>query len=106
MSINQIQKHFIRHFFISFVLVFFISSLQNVSADGGGKYSVYDTDSDGYLDRTEYEQFYASKQKRSSALESWTFDTVDSDDDNKISEQEMVDALIKDMKRKKQKRRN
>jgi len=103
MFINQAQKHFIRLFFISFVLVFSISLLQNASADGGGKYSVYDTDSDGYLDSVEFEQFYASKRKRSNALESWAFDTVDLDDDNKISEQEMVDALIKDMKRKKQK---
>jgi Ca2+-binding EF-hand superfamily protein len=103
MTINQVQKNFIRHCFISFVLVLSISSLQNASADGGGKYSVYDTNSDGYLDRTEFEQFYESKRKRSNALDSWAFDTVDSDGDNKISEQEMVDALIKDMKQKKQK---
>ena len=73
------------------------------NADGGGTYSVYDTDSDGYLDRTEYAKFYDSKRKRSKNLDNWIFDTVDSDGDNKISEQEMVDALIKDMKRKKQK---
>ena len=35
------------------------------NADGGGTYSVYDTDSDGYLDRTEYVKFYDSKRKRS-----------------------------------------
>ena len=103
MSISKTQKDFIRLFFIPSVLVLSISSIPYASADGGGTYSVYDTDSDGYLDRMEYVKFYDAKRKRSSTLDSWAFDAVDSDGDNKISEQEMVDALIKDMKRKKQK---
>jgi hypothetical protein len=103
MSIYKTQKGFIRLIFISFVVMLSISSLPYASADGGGTYSVYDTDRDGYLDRTEYEQFYESKRKRSKNLDSWVFDSVDSDGDNKISEQEMVDALIKNMKQKKQK---
>jgi N-acetyl-gamma-glutamylphosphate reductase len=103
MSIFKTQKDFIRLFFMPFVLMLSISSSPYASADGGGTYSVYDTDSDGYLDRMEYEQFYESKRKRSKNLDNWIFNTVDSDRDNKISEQEMVDALIKDMKRKKQK---
>ncbi|NOQ79777.1 MAG: hypothetical protein GQ546_10305 [Gammaproteobacteria bacterium] len=103
MNIIKTKKNFIRLFFIPSLLVLLINSLPYASADGGGTYSVYDTDTDGYLDRTEYEKFYDAKRKRSGTLDSWTFDTVDSDRDNKISEQEMVDALIKDMKRKKQK---
>ena len=106
MSIIKTKKTFIQLFFIPSLLVFLINSLPYASADGGGTYSVYDTDRDGYLDRTEYEKFYESKRKRARDLDSWAFDNVDSDDDDdddRISEQEMVDALIKDMKRKKQK---
>ena len=103
MNMTKTKKNFIWIFFIPSLLVLLINSLPYVSADGGGTYSVYDTDSDGYLDRNEYEKFYDSKRKRSKSLDNWIFDTVDSDADNKISEQEMVDALIKDMKRKKQK---
>lgn len=103
MSIIKTKKTFIRLFFIPSLLVFLINSLPYASADVGGTYSVYDTDRDGYLDRTEYEKFYESKRKRARDLDSWAFDNVDSDDDDRISEQEMVDALIKDMKRKKKK---
>jgi len=71
------------------------------SANGRGVYSGYDTDSDSYFDRMEYEQLYESKRKHSKNLDHWIFDTVDSDDDNKISQREMVDAIIKNMKRKK-----
>ncbi len=103
MSIYKIQKGFIKLIFISFVILLSISALPYASADSGGTYSVYDTDRDGYLDRTEYIQFYESKRKRSKNLDSWAFDSVDSDGDDKISEQEMVDALIKNIKQKKQK---
>jgi len=108
MSIYKIQKGkthkgFIRLFFKPIAVVLSISSLPYASADGGGTYSVYDTDSNGYLNRTEYEQFYESKRKRSKNLDNWAFDSIDSDGDNKISEQEMVNALIKNMKLKKQK---
>ena len=103
MNMIKIKKNSIQLFFIPSLLMLLISSLPYASADGGGTYSVYDTDSDGYLDRTEYVKFYDSKRKRSKNLDNWVFDIVDSDGDNKISEQEMVDALIKDMKRKKQK---
>lgn len=106
MSIYKTQKGFIRLIFISCVVMLSISALSYASADGGGTYSVYDTNSDGYLGRTEYEQFYESKRKRSKTLESWAFDAVDLDGDNKISEQEMVDVLIKNMKQKKQKLNN
>ncbi|MCN4144676.1 MAG: hypothetical protein LC437_06375 [Thiohalomonas sp.] len=74
-----------------------------MQANSRGVYSGYDTDSDGYFDRMEYEQLYESKRKYSKNLDNWIFDTLDSDDDNKISQLEMLDALIKNMKRKKQK---
>jgi hypothetical protein len=94
------QKNFIRPLMMLSVLVLSIGLLPYVSADGGGTYSVYDTDRDGYLDRTEYEQFYESKRKRAKNLDNWVFDNVDSNADNRISEQEMVDALIKNRKQK------
>jgi len=97
------HKIFTQIIFISRLLMLSLIFLSHVNADGGGTYSVYDTDKDGYLDRTEYESFYESKRKRTNDLESWAFDNVDSNVDNKISEQEMVDALIKNIKRKKQK---
>lgn len=50
--------------------------------------------------KTEYEQFYESKRKRARNLDNWDFDNVDSNTDNRISEQEMVDALIQNRKRK------
>ena len=103
MSISKTQKDFTVLFIMSLVLILPISSIPYASADGGGTYSVYDTDSDGYLDKTEYVKFYDSKRKRSKNLDNWIFDTVDSDSDNKISEQEMVDALIKNVKQKQQK---
>ncbi len=100
MRITKTQKDFIRLFSILSVSLLSITSIPYAISDGGGAYSVYDTNRDGHLDRTEYENFYNSKRKRSAALENWAFDTVDSDGDNKISEQEMVDALIKNMKQR------
>ena len=86
---------------VSFVLVL---STPYAIADGGGVYSVHDADRDGYLDRVEFEKFAETKRKRSRSSDNWVFDTVDADGNNKISEQEMVDALIENMKRKKQNR--
>ncbi len=103
MNMIKTHKSFIQVVFMSSLLVLSFSFLPHANADGGGTYSVYDTDRDGYLDSTEYDKFYESKQKRSRNLDSWAFDKVDSNGDNRISEQEMVDALIKGIKRKKQK---
>lgn len=88
--------------FVPFMLALYILSIQSASADGGKVYSVYDMDKNGYLERTEYKKFFQSKQKRSKNMDIWAFNEVDSNSDNKISEQEMVDVLIKGMKKKKQ----
>jgi len=105
MNTKVIKTHFLRLFFISSSLALSIILLPNAGADGGGTYSVYDKDRDGYLDRIEFEKLAASKRKRSTNLDIWKFENVDVDRDRKISEQEMVDALIKDMKHK-QKNKN
>jgi Ca2+-binding EF-hand superfamily protein len=91
-------------FLASLALIFSIGVLPYASADGGGVYSVHDADRDGYLDRSEFEKFVASKRKRSRGSDNWDFDSADSDGDNNISEQEMVNALIENMKRKKRNR--
>lgn len=69
-----------------------------VQADGGGTYSVYDTDRDGYLDRQEFIPFVESRRRIGQSDGFWQFDHVDQDGDQKISEKEMVDALIRSIK--------
>lgn len=71
-------------------------------ADGGGTYSVYDSNRDGYLDRQEFKPFAERKNRAGEASDLWQFDSVDKNGDERISEQEMVDALIQSLKAKKQ----
>jgi len=69
-------------------------------ADGGGTFSLYDADRNGYLDRQEFDTFVASKRNRADIAELWTFQRVDVDGDGRVSEQEMVDALLADIRRR------
>lgn len=85
-----------------FLLVFSLAISANVIADGGGTYSIYDTDRDGFIDQKEFVKFAESKSKRASSPDFWQFSKVDTDGDNKISEQEMVNALMEDVKLKRQ----
>ena len=101
MNSKEKSQLWIKTLFLHFLLIFVMISSPFVSADGGGTYSVYDTNRDGYLDNSEFEKFYDSKRKRSKNLDVWAFDKVDTDNDQKISEQEMVNALMKNMKTKK-----
>jgi Ca2+-binding EF-hand superfamily protein len=94
------QEYLSRFFLILLVLVLFINILPHANADGGKVYSVYDMDKNGYLERLEYNDFFESKRKRSKNLDTWKFNTVDSNGDEKISEQEMVNALMENYKRK------
>jgi len=71
-------------------------------ADGGGTFSLYDADRNGYLDQQEFVTFIASKRNRADVAEFWTFQRVDEDGDGRISEQELVRALLEDIKRKQQ----
>ena len=104
MSSRERLKYVIKFFSVPFAVVLSLSALPYAIADGGGVYSVHDTDRDGYLDRVEFKKFAETKRRRSRGSDIWVFDTVDSDGDNKISEQERVNALIENMKRKKQNR--
>ena len=69
-------------------------------ADGGGTFSLYDADRNGSLDRQEFDTFVASKRNRADVAEFWTFQRVDLDGDGRVSEQEMVDALLADVRRR------
>jgi hypothetical protein len=82
------------------VLTVATNALPPAHADGGGTFSLYDVDRNGYLDRGEFETFVASKRNRTDVLEFWAFARVDVDGDGRISEQEMVNALLDDIKRK------
>jgi hypothetical protein len=82
------------------VLTVAMNALLPAHADGGGAFSLYDVDRNGYLDRVELETFVASKRNRADVLEFWAFARVDVDGDGRISEQEMVNALLDDIKRK------
>jgi hypothetical protein len=82
------------------VLTVAMNALPPAHADGGGTFSLYDVDRNGYLDRSEFETFVASKRNRADVLEFWAFARVDTDGDGGISEQEMVNALLDEIKRK------
>ena len=69
-------------------------------ADGGGTFSLYDADRNGYLDRQEFDTFVASKRNRANVAEFWTLQHVDADGDGHVSEQELVDALLADIRRR------
>ena len=64
-------------------------------------YSVYDTDSDGYLDRREYEAFLEHRRQRHIARgrpshsfrRPLEFSHIDTDKDQRISETELTEAL-------------
>lgn len=80
-------------------------SIQPVAADGGGTYSGYDANRDGYLDRDEFETFAQARRKRSASPDIWAFEGVDSDVDGRISEQEMVNALMREVEQKQRRNR-
>ena len=69
-------------------------------ADGGGTFSLYDADRNGSLDRQEFDTFVASKRNRADVGEFWTFQRVDVDGDGRVAEQELVDALLADIRRR------
>ncbi|MDH5484076.1 MAG: EF-hand domain-containing protein [Gammaproteobacteria bacterium] len=100
MRTDERQTYLARLMVMLLILAPGISVLTAARADGGGSYSVYDTDRDGYLDSVEFEKFAEARRKHSSAPDAWAFDKVDTDSDGKISEQEMVNALMDEVKRK------
>jgi len=92
----------VRRLLASATLDAVLSSSQLALADGGGTFSLYDADRNGYLDRKEFDTFVASKRNRADIAEFWTFQRVDADGDGRVSEQELINALLEDIKRKQQ----
>lgn len=86
--------------FLSVTMALLPLLTQQATADGGGTYSGYDTNQDGYLDRSEFRPFADTRQKRSANPELWDFNSMDADNDGRISEQEMVKTLMEEVKRK------
>lgn len=66
-------------------------------ADGGGTYSVYDTNRDGDIDRQEFVLFAKSRERKDRPNHFWQFERVDGNGDDKVSEREMVDALTRSL---------
>jgi Ca2+-binding EF-hand superfamily protein len=102
MNTINIRLRLTKLYTILFLLSISISSLQAVdtvaSTNKVKVYSEYDTDKNGYLEEIEYKKFFGSKQKRSKNMQLWLFNTVDANKDGQISEQEMVNAIMKNFK--------
>lgn len=77
-----------------------LATLPAAWADGGGTFSLYDADRNGFLEPAEYAAFAASRQKRPDDAAFWAFARVDADGDSRVSEQELVNALLEDVKRR------
>jgi hypothetical protein len=77
-----------------------LHGLPAAHADVGGTFSLYDADRNGYLDRTEYDASLAAKRDRADVATFWAFERVDTDGDGRISEQELIEALLADLRRK------
>jgi len=69
-------------------------------ADAGGTFSLYDADANGILDRAEFATFAATRRSLPADPGFWTFAQVDADGDDRVSEQEMIKALLEDVKRR------
>jgi Ca2+-binding EF-hand superfamily protein len=90
----------IRQLLAACALPAMIGAQPSAHADGEGTFSLYDADRNGHLDRQEFGTFVASKRNRADVAEFWTFQRVDKDGDGHISEQELIDALLADIRRR------
>lgn len=100
----KFENHAIRVLLSTSVVFLCLSRSPNASADGGGTFSLYVADRNGYVDRGEFEALSDSRRNRQGAPDLWVFGIVDSDRDGKIAEKEMIDTLLEEMKRKQQSR--
>lgn len=99
---TKLNPMLVKPFLLAGVMALSPMLAQQAVADGGGAYSGYDTNRDGYLDRSEFKPFAAPRQQRSVNPALWEFDSMDSDSDGKISEREMVETLMKEVELKRQ----
>jgi hypothetical protein len=98
--ITCVRNSSIRQLLAACALTAMIGAPTPAHADGGGTVSLYDADRNGHFDRQEFETFVASKRNRADIAEFWTFQRVDGDGDGRVSEQELVAALLADIRRR------
>ncbi len=82
---------------LGMMAIFAASAPLPASADSDGVYSMFDRDLDGYVNRTEFQQLVKKRRIKPAYKHLWVFDNIDLNRDEKISEQEMVDILQKEM---------
>ncbi len=102
MAVICLKTYWVRVLFSASTLALSVGLLPNASADGGGTFSLYDSDGSGFLEQAEFATFAATRRSLPADPEFWTFARVDTDSDNRVSEQEMVKALLEEVKRRQQ----
>ena len=98
--ITCLRRSSIRRRLAACALTAIVGAQPPAHADGGDTFSLYDADRNGSLDRQEFDTFVASKRNRADIAEFWPFQRVDADGDGHVSEQELVDALLADIRRR------
>ncbi len=83
----------------------FITPLHSF-ADGGGVYTPYDINRDGFLDQEEFKVFLQKRRIKPAYVHLWSFGKVDLDKDKKISQVEMSRTLNKEMEIRLNKQQN
>jgi hypothetical protein len=102
MIMVDLQSSWARVLFAMSALALSFAWLSDARADGRGTFSLYDADQNGFLEAAEFATFAATRRSLPSAPEFWTFARVDADGDNRVSEQEMVKALLEDVRLRQQ----
>lgn len=104
MDMTNISKHrySMKLIVITFLYCLFTFSLTVAQANGSGTYafSGYDANKDVFLDEKEFEMFYEQKSKRFKYLDIWVFERIDLDGNKKLSRNEMVKAIVQEIKKK------
>ncbi len=73
---------------------------------GSGVYSVFDANADGFVDREEFQELLKRRHIKQPYHQLWRFEAVDQDGDGRISEQEMLQVLQKEVNLRKSLRKN
>ncbi len=96
----------------NFVVLFFMITLLGFItpfhsfADGGGVYTPFDRNRDGFLDQEEFKVFLQKRRIKPAYVHLWNFEKVDLDKDKKISQAEMSRTLNTEMEFRLNKQQN
>ena len=80
----KLNRTLVKPLFLAATVAMSPTLTQQAVADGGGAYSGYDANQDGYLDRNEFKPFADTRQKRSASPELWNFNRMDADGDGAV----------------------